>query len=208
MSLKTFTRNTRSYQKKKDIINKYTDKLNDIIDDLRDKIEEETKIRKIFENKLNDLHSIVRDKTAGYNRAKIDLDHLLQDNIDKNAQLEKLQEEFKDVSKLKMAYQIKFDSVNNILSNTAKDLNTEKLARHKEVNDLNRNITKTKTQLMDTQMQLNDLSALYEDVNSKYIIFSKLYEKEKSEKERLNNLIGSAKDVSKFEKTIEGLKKE
>lgn len=48
---------------------KYTDKLNEIIDDLRGKIEEETQIRKVFENKLNDLHSIVRDKEAGYKRA-------------------------------------------------------------------------------------------------------------------------------------------
>ena len=60
---------------------------------MRGKIEEETKIRKVFENKLNSLHSIVRDKEAGYKRSQIDLDHLLQDNIDKNKEIENFREE-------------------------------------------------------------------------------------------------------------------
>jgi chromosome segregation ATPase len=138
---------------------KYTDKLNDIIDDLRAKIEEETKIRKIFENKLNDLHSIVRDKEARYNRAKIDLDHLLQDNIDKNRQMEELQEEYKDVSKIRTAYQIKFDSINHILNTTRKDLESEKLSRHKEVTILTNTLNRTKEDLTKTKTTLNSAVA-------------------------------------------------
>lgn len=65
---------------------------------LGNKIEEETKIRKLFENKLNDLHSIVRDRDATYSRAKVDLDHLLQDNISKDDQLGRLLKEYKEVS--------------------------------------------------------------------------------------------------------------
>jgi len=108
------------------ITQRYINKLNDIIDDLRAKIEEETKIRKVFENKLNDLHSIVRDRDAGYSRAKIDLDHLLQDNITKDTQLQDLKEEFKDASKLKIAYQIQFESTNRLLTQMHKDFEKEK----------------------------------------------------------------------------------
>jgi len=111
---------------------KYTDKLNDIIDDLRGKIEEETKIRKVFENKLNDLHSIVRDKEARYTRSKIDIDHLLEDSIQKNKAFEALQEEFSEATKMGTAYQIKFDSINQLLVSTRKELENEKGIRYKE----------------------------------------------------------------------------
>lgn len=115
---------------------KYTDKLNDIIDDLRAKIEEETKIRKLFENKLNDLHSIVRDKEAGYSRAKEDLDYLLQDNIEKEHELEELRQSYKDSEQVKIAYQIKFETTNHSLTNAKKELEFEKASHLREVSKM------------------------------------------------------------------------
>lgn len=112
---------------------KYVDKLNDIIDDLRSKIEEETKIRKFFENKINNLHSIVRDKEAGYDRAKFDLDYLLQDNIAKNQELETLRENHKDLTSRYSALQIKFETTNHILTNTKKELESDKAYHHTEM---------------------------------------------------------------------------
>lgn len=138
---------------------KYTDKLNEIIDDLRGKIEEETQIRKVFENKLNDLHSIVRDKEAGYKRAWIDLDHVLQDNIDKNKQLEELQYEYKDVTKIKNAFQIKFDTINQLLNQTQKEFQEEKAQRSKEVTRLTIDLEQTKEKLKQSNYKVNGITA-------------------------------------------------
>ena len=47
----------------------HINKLNDYIDGLRLRNEEETRLRKMFEAKLNALHSVCRDHEAEYARA-------------------------------------------------------------------------------------------------------------------------------------------
>ena len=151
----------------KGLSQRYINKLNDIIDDLRSKVEEETQIRKVFENKLNDLHSIVRDRDASYNRAKIDLDHLLQDNIDKDNKLQKLHEEFKDVSKLKVAYEIKFQSTNRQLMSVQKEYERDKIEKYKENKALETELKKVKDSLKDVRIKLNESNKLVEGISYK-----------------------------------------
>lgn len=52
--------------------------MNEYIDDLRSRNEEEIKIRKQFEAKLNELHSIGRDQEIKYFRAINEIDEINQ----------------------------------------------------------------------------------------------------------------------------------
>ena len=72
-------------EKSNDILEKNTkqyivhiNQLCDYIDDLRARNDEETRLRKQFEAKLNAIHSIARDQEVKYQRALEDID-----NIDK-----------------------------------------------------------------------------------------------------------------------------
>ena len=199
-------------------INKYTDKLNDIIDDLRAKIEEETKIRKLFENKLNDLHSIVRDKEAGYSRAQIDLDHLLQENIEKDKLLEQLRQWYKDSEQVKMAYQIKFETTNHLLTNTKKELEFEKVSHLRDVSKLKSEYESLRKNNDRNERDLAELRKLYEDkvLNNKFLFLdywiqlhrNKFWERKNKETERLNKLLEKWKDTELLENKIKGLSKE
>ena len=59
----------------------HINRLNEYIDDLWARNEEETKLRKQFEAKMNALHSVCRDFEAKYNRSLEDID-MLEQQID------------------------------------------------------------------------------------------------------------------------------
>jgi len=187
---------------------KYTEKLNDIIDDLRAKIEEETKIRKIFENKLNDLHSIVRDKEAGYKRAQLDLDHILQNPIDKDNLLSELRVENKEANQNNVAYQIKYDTINHLLNNTKKELQDEKLEKMRVESYLKDELAKVKSKLRANEKELDETKSQLKDKSFRYDCIFKVLEREQKEIERLKNIPEDTQDTNKLEDKIRSLTQE
>ena len=68
-------------------------KLNEYIDDLRKRNEEETKLRKQFEAKLNSLHSLVWDQEAKYNRALDEIDQLEKVKLEQEKEITRIMNE-------------------------------------------------------------------------------------------------------------------
>lgn len=68
-------------------------KLNEYIDDLRKRNEEETKLRKQFEAKLNSLHSLVWDQEAKYNRALDEIDQLEKVKLEQEKEITRIKNE-------------------------------------------------------------------------------------------------------------------
>ncbi|CAI2372803.1 unnamed protein product [Moneuplotes crassus] len=193
------------FAKEKITTKRYTAKLNDMIDDLRVKIEEETRIRKLFENKLNDLHSIVRDKDAAYNRAKVDLDHLLQDNINKDDQLSRLLKEYKELSEKKTEFQVQYDSIVAELNQAQKDFEREKLERVKETKHLREDLQKTRSSLLKVEKNYKENLQDLQQLRQVHHEMSKNYS---NDKHILKRYYRDGKSIKKLESTIEGLKKE
>ncbi|CAI2372963.1 unnamed protein product [Moneuplotes crassus] len=194
-----------TYLKEKATTKRYIAKLNDIITDLRAKIEEETKVRKVFENKLNDLHSIVRDRDATYTRAKVDLDHLLQDNISKEDQLFKLLKEYKEISEKKTEFQVQYDATLQDLNKTQDNLDRERLERLKEVKNLKNELKTTKTTLFKIEKNYKENLSELQKLRQVHHEMSKNYS---DDKETLKKYNRDYQSITKLESVIESLRKE
>lgn len=187
---------------------KYTDKLNDVIDDLRAKIEEETKVRKAFENKLNDLHSIVRDRDAGYTRAKDDIDKLIHDNFDKGREVMRLTEELKSALESKSAFELQFTTTRNLLMKAKREHEADK----KEFQTENARLSKAFQSLSDhstaADLKLAEMTQKYEDKKTANEGMLKTLAGLKIENTRLTKLVERIKSDDVLENKVASLNKE
>ena len=115
---------------------KHIEKLNGYIDDLRSRNEEEINIRKQFEAKLNELHSVGRDQDIKYYRALEEIDDYTLKYESINKDMKKYEKESMELRKIKIQHETQI--VN--LENKCKILKQESINTTRTVNKQDKRI--------------------------------------------------------------------
>jgi len=92
---------------------KHIEKLNGYIDDLRSRNEEEINIRKQFEAKLNELHSVGRDQDIKYYRALEEIDDYTLKYESINKDMKKYEKESMELRKIKIQHETQIVNLEN-----------------------------------------------------------------------------------------------
>ncbi|CAI2365528.1 unnamed protein product [Moneuplotes crassus] len=220
---------TEAAEKKTDMYVIHIEKLNEYIEDLRRRNEEEINIRKQFEAKLNELHSVGRDHDVKYYRALEEIDEYMQKFEFVDKELKRFEGETIELSKEKVMLETNLINLENkcsLLSNENISLNRVLRQKDTRIFQLDEDCQNTKKKLASTIKQLKDTSLklsidqmktqkLAEDLDELTQKYDKKSAQAKTYEDRIESLetqIDQArKDKQKFERdfhTIKGRQEE
>ena len=192
-----------SMNKKTEQYIKHISKLNEYITDLRDRNDEEIKIRKQFEAKLNELHSIGRDQEVKYFRAINEIDELIQklENIEKNSL--DYREETIGLRRDKIYLEtqvINLESKRKTLTKENIHLNRLLNQKEKRIEELEKEVCSIKHSNNQISKQLNEFKIKSEVANMK---IEKFADEIRDTKQKLDSEISSNKVLTKDNEQIQ-----
>lgn len=152
---------TESMEKKTGQYVLHIEKLNEYIDDLRRRNEEEINIRKQFEAKLNELHSVGRDQDTKYYRALEEIDDFMQKLLSTDNRLKKFEKEAMDLRKVKINLETELVNIENKCKSLVKEnININRMLAQKEkrITELENENHKIKQEIITSNKLNSDLT--------------------------------------------------